>query len=139
MAESETSAPTNGHGLTDVAGKIGSIAGQAQSTASLLTAQVGDKVHDGTQQGVSWFQQTLQENPLAVGAAALAVGAALGFLLPETAAENRLMGRAHDRFATKAQEAAQDLAHKAGAVAHEAFGTAVEAAKEEAKEQGLTS
>ena len=137
MTDNQSTSPTNGQGLSHVAEKIGSIAGQAQTTASQITSQMGDKVHDGAQQSAGWFQQTLQENPLAVGAAALTLGAALGFLLPETAAENRLMGRAHDRFAAKAQETAQDLAHKAQAVAHEAFDTAVDAAKEEAKKQGL--
>lgn len=128
MAESQSTTPENGHGLTDMV-----------AAAGQMTAQVQDKVSTQAQHGADWFGKTLQENPLALGAAAVAFGAALGFLLPETAPENRLMGRARDRFAAKAQSAAQDLTHKASAVAHEAIDTALEAAKEEAKKQGLTA
>src|SRR5690606_29139401 len=53
------------------------------------------------------FNQTMVENPLAVGAAALAIGATIGLLLPATQRENELMGPARDRFVEKAQATAQ--------------------------------
>jgi hypothetical protein len=48
----------------------------------------------------------VREYPLAVGAAALLIGASLGMVVPETDRENELMGEARDNALERAQEAA---------------------------------
>jgi ElaB/YqjD/DUF883 family membrane-anchored ribosome-binding protein len=48
----------------------------------------------------------VQTNPMAVGAIALAVGAAIGMSMPATEAENRAMGEARDRALERASQAA---------------------------------
>jgi hypothetical protein len=68
-------------------------AGQAQSGAQA----VGDR-----------FQETLRESPLMIGATALAVGAAVGFAIPQTRKENELMGEARDGLVETAGEVARD-------------------------------
>src|SRR5205823_15122008 len=49
------------------------------------------------------FSNTLQENPLALGVAALAAGALVGLVLPPTRVESEYMGEARDQFVDKAK------------------------------------
>jgi len=121
--------------LNDAAEKFGSVAGQVQGAASNLRSQVQDQA----QHGAGWFSQTLQANPLAIGAMAIVFGAGLGFAVPETPYEDSLLGKTRDQLAGKAQEAAQDLGHKVQTVAQTAVHEALESVKEEAKNQGLTA
>ena len=51
----------------------------------------------------------VEENPLAAGAIALAVGAAIGMAIPSTEAENRAMGEARDRAWERAAKAAAEI------------------------------
>jgi ElaB/YqjD/DUF883 family membrane-anchored ribosome-binding protein len=51
----------------------------------------------------------VQANPLAVGAIALAVGAAIGMSVPATQIENRTMGEARDRAWERASKAATEM------------------------------
>jgi ElaB/YqjD/DUF883 family membrane-anchored ribosome-binding protein len=78
--------------------------------------------------------RTLNEQPLVLGAIGLAVGAALGAALPPTETEDRLMGETRDAALRRAKEVGGEQVQKAR-VAAEAV---VDAAREEAGEQGLT-
>jgi len=118
----------------DAAEKVGSVAGHVQVAATNLSNQVSDQAS----RGAGWFTRTLQENPLAIGAMAIVFGVGLGFAVPETPYEDKLLGETRDKLAGKAQEAAQDLTQKVTTVAQSAVHEAVETAKEEAKNQGLT-
>ncbi len=120
---------------SDAAGKVGTVAGQVQVAAGNLKTQVQDQA----KHGAGWFSQTLQANPLAIGAMAIVFGAGLGFAVPETPYEDKLLGKTRDDLAGKAQEAAQDLGHKVQTVAQTAVQGAIETVKEEAKNQGLTA
>lgn len=135
-----------------VQGKAHEVADRVQGKASEVTERVqqrtGEVVHRAQEragQAADSFQQMLHDNPLAVGAVALGIGAAIGLLIPETRQENRLMGGAKDQLMERAQDTAQDMMHKAQAVAERAIDTAKETAretgqavKEEARNQGLT-
>ena len=118
----------------EAAEKVGTLSGQVQVTAGSL----GTQVKTSAQQGAGWFSTTIQENPLVIGAIALAGGLALGLVVPETAYENKTLGKTRDQLLDKATEAASDLTHKVTAVAQTAAREAVETAKTEAKNQGLT-
>jgi ElaB/YqjD/DUF883 family membrane-anchored ribosome-binding protein len=72
----------------------------------------------------------LHENPMAMGAAALAAGLGIGLLLPTTARENRLFGERRDQLL----DAAKAKAHEVGEVASEAARRAATAAKDSAKQ-----
>ena len=119
----------------EAAEKVGTLSGQVQVTAGSL----GTQVKTSAQQGAGWFSTTMQENPLVIGAIALAGGLALGLVVPETAYENKTLGKTRDQLLDKATEAASDLTHKVTAVAQTAAREAVETAKTEAKNQGLTA
>ena len=56
------------------------------------------------------FQHLLQSNPLMVGAAGLAIGAAVGLLLPETERENEWLGEARENLVDRAQDAVRTAA-----------------------------
>jgi ElaB/YqjD/DUF883 family membrane-anchored ribosome-binding protein len=117
----------------EMAGRVqdraGEMAGRVQETAT----QAGERARYQARQAAAVVQQNVEENPLAMGAVALAVGAALGFLLPETQKEHQLMGEARDRVMDRAQTTAQQVGQKVQNVAREA----VDTMKTEAQEQGL--
>lgn len=66
------------------------------------------------------YDEYLEENPLALGALAVAIGAAVGFAIPSTRYEGQLMGEARENLVQRAQEAAGSLVDKAKQVAAEA-------------------
>ncbi len=120
-----------GEAASQVRGRAGQVTGQAQERAS----QLGSQAQDRAQRVKGGFQQMLQENPLAVGALAVGLGAAVGFSFPETDKENEVMGEARDSLVERGKERAQDVKERAQRAAEEGQ----RAAKEEAQNQGLTS
>jgi len=88
--------------------------------------------------GSGGLQANIQANPLVFGAIALGFGAALGLLMPETEAENRVMGETRDKLMDAAKETAEDIKMRAQIVAEEAkdtLGEAIGSVKQEAKTQ----
>jgi ElaB/YqjD/DUF883 family membrane-anchored ribosome-binding protein len=83
----------------------------------------------------SAFTALINDQPMLLGALGVAVGAALGAALPETEAEDRLMGEASDAMKEKAGEVAAAGYEKAKAVAE----SVVERGSEEAEAQRLTA
>jgi hypothetical protein len=79
------------------------------------------------------------ENPLAVGAGALALGMAAGLAIPKTRTESELMGTARDRLADKTREVVDDTKQKVENVVERVADQAQSTAKTAAKEEGLTS
>ena len=105
-----------GGGVTDRAGetfdqvgrKAGQVAGDVRSTVGSTVGQLPDQV-GSTARDVGWnAERFAQDNPLARGAAALAVGAAIGMALPETEVERNVLGGPAGTAIDKAQEAASD-------------------------------
>ncbi len=125
-----------------VRGRAGEAASQAQDRAKQVTgqaqeraSQLSSQAQDQAQRAKGGFQQMLQENPLAVGALAVGLGAAVGFSFPETDKENQVMGEARDSLVERGKERAQDVKERAQRAAEEGQ----RAAKEEAQNQGLSS
>jgi hypothetical protein len=83
------------------------------------------------------FWHTMEENPLAIGAAAIAAGALIGLALPSTEKENELMGETRDRLMEDASSTVQETMHKVQTVAETTAKTAVAEAKQEAENQNL--
>lgn len=136
---------TVGNAVSQVQETASNIGSQAQETASNLADQtqeaatyIADQAQYQAQRLEDRFQQTLYENPLAVGAVALALGTAVGFSLPQTQRENELLGDARDNLIDRAQEVAQDTLEKVQQVAGEVVDQAQTTVQERAKERGLT-
>ena len=84
------------------------MAHDATETISDYTSRGQQRMSEMTQRAESQFNRWMRENPLAVGAAAIAVGAAIGMAIPETDRENELIGETRDRLVDKAQEMASE-------------------------------
>jgi ElaB/YqjD/DUF883 family membrane-anchored ribosome-binding protein len=97
--------------VADAAGSVAdSLRGAAAAVTDRVTgggqdmqARVGE-LGDQTRQGVTWL---MREQPLVLGAIGVALGAAVGALLPGTEAEDRLMGQTRDAVADQVQATAQ--------------------------------
>ena len=61
----------------------------------------------------------VRDYPLAVGAAALIIGASLGMAVPETESENEWMGEARENAVQRAQDAASGAVDRVKEVATE--------------------
>jgi ElaB/YqjD/DUF883 family membrane-anchored ribosome-binding protein len=91
-----------------VGSKVGGVADQARSTAGQIPDQFGGIARDA-----QWNAQRLvEENPLAVGAIAVAVGAAIGMALPETQTEQRILGPAAEKAISTAEQTANEAAQQ---------------------------
>lgn len=78
---------------------------------------------EGTQQKVQEAQwqldRTLNDNPLALGALALGVGAAVALAIPDTQKERELMGEQRDKLVEKVSTVASQALDQAQTKAHE--------------------
>lgn len=130
----------------DVARQVQAQASQVVERVQTQAAAVTDRVQDRVSEWGSQaqyqaqkagyrFQEMLEENPLTVAAIAMAIGAGVGLAAPVSRQESQIMGAAREQLVDRAQQAVQGVAQKAQTVAQEALG----AAKEEARNQGLTA
>lgn len=92
----------------DVREKASGAAHEAKTKGRRVVRQMGTKARRAEQS----VESTFRDNPLAAGAVALALGAALGLLLPHTRKEDELMGGAKHRIAEKAGGAAKQMLGK---------------------------
>jgi ElaB/YqjD/DUF883 family membrane-anchored ribosome-binding protein len=116
------------------------VAGQVQGTAEHMLdqvqetgGQVVDQVQAQASRAQSFLQHQLEENPLLVGAVALALGGVLASTVPVTPREDQLMGEARDRVLGTARELTHDTMDKVGRVVDEVQS----AAQTEARNQSL--
>jgi len=125
--------------VTETADHVKEKAGEFANQAQAQVENLSGRVQDEAQRVIHRSQNMIEDNPLMTSALALALGAAVGLLLPETQRENDLMGVTRDKLMGQVSEVAQDTLGKAQKVATEVLHTAGDKAKEEAKAQGLTS
>ena len=124
--------------VSEVGDKLGDVADSAREKTSEAMHNLGDKAGElrfqarrqaGRARDEFW--DVLNGNPLALGAAGVAIGAILGAALPVTDKENELLGDTRDRLVDKAKDVASEGVDRAREVAR----AATEAGKDEAKHQ----
>jgi ElaB/YqjD/DUF883 family membrane-anchored ribosome-binding protein len=125
---------------SDVQEKAGQLVDDARNQVENLTEEARERademawrLQEQKRMATDRFTQLLNERPLAVAAAAFAIGATIGLSIPETPQENQWMGEMRDNLVDKAQEATQTTIQKVRRVAEEAGRTV----REEAEEQEL--
>ena len=111
-------------GVSNAAGtaydKVTGVVDKTYTGAGDLANKAYDRVGEFGTVAQEKYDEYLEENPLALGALAVAVGAAVGFAIPSTRYEGKVMGDARENLMHKAQEAAGSLVDKAKHVATEA-------------------
>ncbi len=93
-----------------VSGMTDRVSGRAHEVADRARGRVSSTMHsmrDRTQGARSDLMNLVQEQPIALGALALAAGALIGAALPITQYENRLVGPTRDRTLARAKELGQ--------------------------------
>lgn len=102
--------------VSDAAGtaydKVSTAVGGAYTSAGDVVGKAYGKVGDLTATATDKYDYYIEENPLAVGAVALALGAAVGFAIPASTFESRVMGPAREQLMGKAQDTASELIDK---------------------------
>ena len=81
-----------------------------RSTTAL--SNLGTKAKDSASTVGKRFGEVLRDNPLAMGAVAVAAGTAVGLALPSTRFEHEYIGEASERLVDKAQEVAREAIDK---------------------------
>ena len=104
----------------------------ARQTVSEKAQTASETMRNQTAKAKSGFQYMLEEQPLALGAIGIAVGALLGATLPATERENRLMGKTSDRITDKVKMKAEQGYAKAAEVGQDLADQATNRVKEEA-------
>lgn len=114
--------------IGDVSDRASRLAHDARDRASHLAHDARDRASHWVDEGRTQFvraergvENVFQENPLAIGAVAFALGAAVGLALPTTPVEDRMFGEAKDRLLHTAQDAARDALKLAEEKASEAL------------------
>jgi len=93
--------------------------------------QVGSIAQHQVDRARTGFEQMLEEQPLVLGAVAIALGAVLGATLPTTRIENRYLGPSRDNLQDRVGEYARDQWERAKSVVSSAGTAAVEQAEKE--------
>lgn len=77
-------------------------------TVSDASSSAAGAAEDQVRRARQGFHTLLEEQPLIVGALGVAIGAAIGALLPATEQEDRLLGEVRDQTVSKVQEITSD-------------------------------
>jgi hypothetical protein len=129
--------------LSDTAGSVTSAAsGAAKAATNAVTGakesmtrtagQLGSSASDITTRARQSAQDLFEREPLAMAAVGLALGTAIGVMLPHTATEDEQLGTYRDKIRNSAEEVFETGLEQAKQVAAEAY----ETVKEEADRQG---
>lgn len=124
-----------GETLGQAAGQVGDTLSQAAGRVGEMSGAMMDRTHRNVESVEGRVGRALQDSPLIVGAVALALGAAIGLVVPETSKEHELFGAARDDVLDQAQGFARETMEKVRGIASEAG----ETIQQEARAQGLTS
>lgn len=116
--------------MSDSAHRAGDKAHHLADQARHSAADMSDRSRQQWQRTSSGARNFFAENPLAVGAAAVAIGALIGAALPVSSREREMLGDTGEQALEKAKSMASDAKH----TATEAGKAGAQAAKEKAKE-----
>ena len=111
---------TVSHFAHDAGHRVAEVAGGARDAAMHFAGDArvrGTRVARGAGRQIMraerGIESTLRENPLALGAVAIAIGAAIGLSLPHTHIEDEWMGDTKERLLHQAEDMAGQAIHKA--------------------------
>ncbi|MBV9170513.1 MAG: DUF3618 domain-containing protein [Chloroflexi bacterium] len=118
---------TASQAVQQVQGAAGGMMEQVQDASG----QVVERAQEQAARAQGVLQRQLQENPLVVGAVAVAIGGVLAATAPRTEREDQMLGSARDRLVGSARELTEDTMSKVGRVVEEVQTTATDEAKKQ--------
>ncbi|RWL95524.1 hypothetical protein [Mesorhizobium sp.] len=122
--------------MSDMAsGAAGTVSDIASGTAQTLTNSAAATADMATKAGRS-AQQLMEDQPLAAAAVGLAIGAAIGAMLPHTQVEDEQLGRYREQLQDKAEDAFEEGVDQAKQVAADVYRTASEEVGRQASSEG---
>lgn len=113
-------------------GGVASVASSAYQGASSLVSSTGQQATQVARKVQTQYSETLEENPLAIGAVALALGAVVGLAIPVTEYENQWMGETKDNLVSQVEGVAREAIGRVQEVA----GEVTKQVKDQAQTQG---
>jgi len=123
-----------GRAATQAGARVKTIAQGVGSAAGQVYSRAASGAHTGLEKVNQGYSNALQENPLLLAGAALAIGAIVGFALPRTGREDALLGPARDTLLRRAGQTAQQAASSLANLAEDAMESAApRSAKEPAR------
>lgn len=132
-----------GSGMSTGMGSGSGMLNQVKETASDLAnrstsalSDLGTKAKDGASTFSRRCGQLLRDNPLAMGAVAVAAGTAVGLALPSTRFEHEYIGETSERLVDKAQEVARDAIDKVQDAAQQMTGEGQQQGQQPGQQQG---
>ena len=127
------------------AGKVQDAASDAADTVSREAQHLAQQAQRYGRRAENWLERQINQNPIGVGAAALAAGALVGLAVPGTDWEDEQLGQKSDELMRKAKSAAEEKLDQAKQVASEVADEAkkdakdlASTAKKQADKKGLT-
>jgi ElaB/YqjD/DUF883 family membrane-anchored ribosome-binding protein len=119
------------HSARDAASDLGDRASDAWQDTQHRVERVAHDAGQRARRAERRVEDMVQENPLAAGMVAAALGFAAGLAVPETQREHRLMGETRDRVMHRAQRGLADAQDKAREVVRETAGDTAKRAVDE--------
>ncbi|MEJ2436169.1 MAG: hypothetical protein P8Y53_24640, partial [Pseudolabrys sp.] len=117
-------------------GAYGATASGARRAAGMV-GRSASKGGSGAASGAGSVAQFLKDEPLVLAGIGVALGAALGALLPHSETEDRFMGKTSDSVKERAGEMAEEKWREGKEAAEHVADAAWRQAQHEAQEQGL--
>jgi hypothetical protein len=122
------------HRTGDLASRLGDKAGSVAGGVKDRAAELGGRFQRQARRASRGLAEILEQRPLAVGAASLALGLLAGLTLPATRREDELLGESRDELLERARTAGQEALESSKQAARDA----VDRVKESVREQQLT-
>jgi hypothetical protein len=133
VAEAASGAAGTVSGMAnEAAGAVSNMASSAADTLAGSAAATADMATSATRSAHS----LLQDQPLAAAAVGLAIGAAIGAMLPHTEIEDEQLGAYRERLRDSAEETLKEGLDAAKQVAADAYQTASDEAGRQASSEG---
>jgi len=109
LQSAKDAAASMGEKVSDWTSSAGDSASPAVGAVSGYASAASHQASRGYQAGKHYVERGIEEYPMAMGAAALAVGVLTGLLLPHTQTEDRLMGEQADEIKGRAKDAGKEM------------------------------
>ncbi len=126
------------HGASERMGSMREGASGSMGSMKERAGHMGESARQQWQRARGGIDSLINEQPLALGAIGLAIGAIMGGLAPRTQKEEQMMGEASRNLMEKTKEAAQPHLEKAKETAKQAAQTMTSGMQQQSKPDGQT-